>query len=395
MVNVAIVSDWFGPGGGLGAYSRLIADLYVELGFDVIKVGLISKDEADFQLNTDPSILGRFCGQLLAKNLEELKKNRKIEFVHANILNASHGFTFANAAKKLNLPYILTTHTYVFLCPLEMYCNLPSLVPCKKPFPNNQCIKCVISKSKSQNYVFRKSVLSLSRMVYNMYSLRYLMKHARYVISPSKIFATLIKKDANLRNKVGYIQNPIDLRFLENSPHFKGDGSVFFWGRLEFAKGAHLLISLAKTLAHTPIHVIGYGTLDNWILQNKPPNLIYHGYAEKPELIKMAEKASVVVVPSIGHEMFSYTVSEAFALGKPVVAFDLGGPKEQIEASGGGLLAKPFDIKDFSEKVKWLLENSSEASMMGAHARNWAEHFLHPSRYLKQLTDVLHVCALH
>jgi hypothetical protein len=71
-----------------------------------------------------------------------LKEKKKIEFVHANILNASHGFTFANAARKLDLPYILTARTYIFLPPIEMYCNLPELVPCKKPFPNARAHAC-------------------------------------------------------------------------------------------------------------------------------------------------------------------------------------------------------------------------------------------------------------
>lgn len=394
-MGVAIVSDWFGSGGGLSAYSEIVADLYAEMGFNAIKVGLISKDNVDVHFNTAPSILGRFHDQLLFKELKKLKKNRKIEFAHANILNASHGFTFANAAKKLNLPYILTAHSYIFLCPIEMYCRLPDLVPCEKPFANSHCLKCVISNSKRENYALRKSTPSLFRMVYNAYSLRYLMKHAKYVISPSKIFIALIERTLKLENKIGYLPNPLPSEFLEISPQFKGDGSVFFWGRLEFAKGTHLLMSLAKMLPQVPIHVIGRGNDANWIIKNKPINIVYHGFAEKPELIKMAEKASVVVVPSIGCEMFPYTTSEAFALGKPVVAFDIAGPKEQIEESSGGLLAKPFDIEDFSEKVKWLLENPFEASNMGECARNYAERFLHPSRYSKQLKKLLHTYSLN
>ena len=95
-----------------------------------------------------------------------------------------------------------------------------------------------------------------------------------------------------------------------------------------------------------------------------------------------------MVVPSEWCEMFGLVVFEAFVLGKPVVAFDLGGPKEMIEDSGGGLLAKPFYINDFAEKVTYLVENPAEARKMGLMGRRWVEKNLHPNRFAESLAKV-------
>ncbi|MBT0159197.1 glycosyltransferase family 4 protein [Candidatus Bathyarchaeota archaeon A05DMB-2] len=386
-MNVAVVSDWFGLAGGLGVYSRIIAETYRKLGLTVVKSSIISNDLGCYQIKTTQNVIGRFHDSLMLKYLRIFKEKFKIDFIHANILNASHALAFAKAARQIGLPYILTAHTYVFLCPIEMYCRLPELVPCGNPFPNPRCFKCVISKSKGENY--EKPISAIAHMLYNMTALRYLMNNSEYIISPSKDFAALIDKSLNVGQKVRYLLNPIDPIFLDNAPIFQGDGSACFWGRLEFAKGAHLLADLAKAIAPAPLHVIGYGTFSNVLQQNKPSNLVYHGYLGKSELIKKARESSLVIVPSIGYEMSSYTTMEAFALGKPVIAFDIGGPKEQIEASGGGLLAKPFSIQDFCEKLMHLLANPSEASIMGKHARGYAENFLDPIKYSMPLKEMV------
>jgi len=72
-------------------------------------------------------------------------------------------------------------------------------------------------------------------------------------------------------------------------------------------------------------------------------------------------------------DTFPYTILEAFALGKPVISFALGGPKELIEDSNAGLLSKPFDLNDMVFKIKSLLQDPNETFSLGVHGRKYVE----------------------
>jgi len=312
-----------------------------------------------------------------------LCKKYDVDLIHANILNAHYPIIISRVAHKLNIPLVITVHSWVYLCPSGYNVTLPNLLPCEISTLNIKCIKCVISIAK---FISESPLYTATKMLHQTYTLRTLLKEADSIISPSKAFTAKISK--RIDTKRYFIPHPVNPRLFDVEPSFEGDGSILYFGRLEYRKGAHLLLPLAKTLNNVNIHVIGRGKLDRLFLENRLPNLFYHGFVTEDEKLKLIRRASVVVVPSIWCEIFAYTVSEAFSLGKPVVAFDLGGPKEQIEASRGGLLATPFEVKDFAVKVKQLLENPSETKRMGLMARKWAEKRLHPDHYAENLIKV-------
>ncbi|ADY01262.1 glycosyl transferase group 1 [Vulcanisaeta moutnovskia 768-28] len=104
---------------------------------------------------------------------------------------------------------------------------------------------------------------------------------------------------------------------------------------------------------------MGDGYLRDYIISasRKYGNIVYHGFVSNEEKVKIVSNSFLVIMPINWVELYSYTVVESFAMGKPVVSFGVGGPKELIEDSGAGLLARPFDVDDFISKVRYLLGN--------------------------------------
>lgn len=392
-MNVLILDDaGFGLEGGRGVYGKeiyceVLAEINIKLGNMVLRVVLGGEKSSSADVITLEGsrlpVIRTFYDEPLANGLMKLCGKFKIDLIHANILNARYPIILSRISHKLNLPLVITVHSWVYLCPTNYNVMLPNLIPCEKSSLNIHCMKCMTSKAKLMS-VF--SLFTATKMLHQTYALRSLLKEANCVISPSKAFAMRLSERLNV--EAYHIPNPVSPRLFEEEPEFEGDGSIVFMGRLEYEKGVHLLLPLAKILNHFNIQVIGGGELERLFLENRLQNIFYHGFVTEHEKLNFIGKATAVVVPSIWCDMFGYTVSEAFSLGKPVVAFDLGGPKEQIEASGGGLLAKPFEIKDLAKKVKYLLENPREAKRMGSKGRKWMEENLHQDHYAESLVDV-------
>ena len=76
------------------------------------------------------------------------------------------------------------------------------------------------------------------------------------------------------------------------------------------------------------------------------------------------------------------------SLASAVKTFSLAEPFEQITASGGGLLAKPFDINELAEKVLTLVQDAELSKSLGLKGRKWVEKKLTPEAYAKELARV-------
>lgn len=97
---------------------------------------------------------------------------------------------------------------------------------------------------------------------------------------------------------------------------------------------------------------------------NLDRNVKFVGRVSQEDLISLYN-ASKVCVFSSPEEDFGLGPIEAMACGKPVAAWNNGGPAETVVNGETGLLAKPFDLKDFSEKVVTLLSSSEVCAEMG------------------------------
>ncbi len=97
-------------------------------------------------------------------------------------------------------------------------------------------------------------------------------------------------------------------------------------------------------------------------------NIVFTGYYPDKKLPKLYQAADVFAFSTF-YEHHPFAVLEALATGLPVVTTTVGGNAESIETGKNGLLVKPFDSKQFSDAILYLLEHPIEAEEMGAKAR--------------------------
>jgi trehalose synthase len=102
----------------------------------------------------------------------------------------------------------------------------------------------------------------------------------------------------------------------------------------------------------------------------------------------LQRRADVVAQKSLA-EGFGLTVSEAMWKGRPVVASQVGGIREQIEDGRTGFLVDPGDLRTFGERVSGLLEDPHGAERIGAAAQTRVRELFLGPRHLGQYVELL------
>lgn len=90
-------------------------------------------------------------------------------------------------------------------------------------------------------------------------------------------------------------------------------------------------------------------------------------------------------------EGFPNVIGEAMSAGLPVVAYNcIAGPSEMICDNRNGFLVPLFDTETFSNRLKYLMENTSQASIMGDLAKHDIQKFsidIIGELYYKEITS--------
>ncbi|MEI8348637.1 MAG: glycosyltransferase [Candidatus Omnitrophota bacterium] len=161
--------------------------------------------------------------------------------------------------------------------------------------------------------------------------------------------------------------------------HLEGKRLIGMVARFVPEKGQELFLRVAQAVSkvHPEAHFIiaGDAALGKEAYRKKMMELIVTLGLEskvtctgfRTDMPYMIAALDIVAVPSWA-EPFGRVIIEAFACGKPVVAFKAGASEEIISANCG-ILVSPGDIAVFSEAIRYLLENESVRKQLGEQAR--------------------------
>jgi len=154
---------------------------------------------------------------------------------------------------------------------------------------------------------------------------------------------------------------------------------IIFQGRLVSTKGARVLLDAAKILygqgQQFELVFIGEGpkrvNLEEF---GKQPPLLgrvrFTGRLTSSELEAELARASVIVVPSLGGEVFGLVVAENMLRGIPVVASDLGSFAEVMGDTG--ISFRAGDAVDLAAKISALLQSPPQGEDVGELERERA-----------------------
>ena len=159
--------------------------------------------------------------------------------------------------------------------------------------------------------------------------------------------------------------------------------SIVCIGRIEPSKGQIYLIEACGKLndRQIPFHLLLAGEVANKeyladcrhkaVELNIGDQITFPGHIEN--ILDVLSRTDIFVLPSISGEAFSRAIIAAMAMGKPVVATDVGGAKEAIENGLSGFVVPSADSAALAERIIALATDEKLRQKFGAEARKRVE----------------------
>lgn len=196
-----------------------------------------------------------------------------------------------------------------------------------------------------RNYKFKKVITCHGSDVYKPGFIRKILvqlslNKADLVITPSSWLGRYVR--SNYKKSCVILNNGIDTKKFRPLNLKRKKNVVLFVGRFIEIKGVLDLLNVAKQLPQYEFWFVGDGPLKDKINLPNTKNL---GFKNKDELIKLYNKATIVVFPS-HRENFPIVGLEAMSCGSPIIATKLGFSEIIDDGHNGMIIDDKDELKD-------------------------------------------------
>lgn len=324
-------------------------------------------------------------GQHLAALLEEFEPD--VLYLISGYLMTGSAIEAVQAAQ---VPIVLTLTDFWFLCPRITLARSDGSL-CQVPADSLECVLCLCKERRRCRvpdrlsrgllgrlllWLWRKpemlKISGFSELAQKMQERRdyllSLLNKVDVVISPSQFLKGLFEAQGVQPHQFVYIRQGLDMQgwvpaelALANSRLRIG-----YIGQIAPHKGVNVLIgAFCRLRARSQqVQLLLYGD------PNKFPNfaqklrrqaegrndIIWAGWFDNAQIRSIHAGLDILVVPSIWYENSPTVILEAFALGTPVIASDLGGMAELVHHEVNGLLFSPGDEEALAQQLQRLVD---------------------------------------
>ncbi len=160
-------------------------------------------------------------------------------------------------------------------------------------------------------------------------------------------FIDAVKED----EVISHQNNEAETAMQRSESESKKDYVVYF-GRFSEEKGTRTLLESCRALPQIPFIFAGTGPLEEQV--NQVENVENRGFVTGDALRKLIAEARFSVYPSEWYENCPFSVMESQMYGTPVLASDLGGAPELVQAGRTGELFRGGDVEELTEHIRNL-----------------------------------------
>lgn len=348
---------------GGGAYTVYLntAELLKKEGVQVIYFAQHSQNEIpcdqteyfskeNTQVNRIQYVRNRFYNQTAANSLQKLIEDEHPDVAHAHLIWGCLAPSILNVLKRNNIPVVHTVHDYAMIC---------SKVTLRS-FEGDICERCSCGKywesvkTRCHKGSLIRSIISTAEFAYRnkLFHPVNLISHFIFV---SQFCSDQHRKMDDLfenasRSVLYNIPNDLVSMLSREQLTDTFNSYYLYYGRLASEKGIDTLISVFIKHPQLCLKIVGTGPLESALRSRceveKVNNIEFLGFKSGLELYKIVKNAKYVCVPSEWYENNPMTIIEAYTLGTPVIAANIGGIPEIVEDYRTGFLFNSGSIED-------------------------------------------------
>ncbi|MGH8850471.1 MAG: glycosyltransferase, partial [Casimicrobiaceae bacterium] len=295
-----------------------------------------------------------------------------VELIHLhNISGCREGLM--QALGRLDVAYGYTVHDLNFACPTITFLNAQH-VYCGAVTDAAVCAACLGAQP-----AFAGADINTWRDRH-----RALLARAAFVIAPSAWAASILKKYFPQREVTVIPHGSAAGMPRQDAVHARlpmaddGRPVVAVFGAIGPDKGARRLERLVELTRERGLALrwvlIGYLDRGREPFQAADGVFTMHGPYDSRELRELIEhyRVSVVAYPSAGPETFSFTLSEAWAAGRPAIVPPIGALADRVGETGGGWVLSDAEWRSeerMLDRIAAVLDRSRHDELMSAAAR--------------------------
>ncbi len=272
-----------------------------------------------------------FSNDELAVIYDEILSKLNISLVHINHL-INHSFDLIDIIIKKSIPFLINLHDFYYLCPSI------HLVDRNCQYCGFKCPDCggIAHDSDISNDMI------LERWHKECFKL---LKNSHVNIAPTQSVVDFYKKIYPDLDNFAVIEHGVEInKSSYNAKLTSKPIKILVPGHVSPHKGS-LVIKQLKELDKN-------NNLELHLMGTTIPNLnkygINHGKYKRSDFNKLVSEIepSFSLILSTCPETYSYTLTESWMAGLPVIASDLGALKQRIDSTGGGWLADYTNVND-------------------------------------------------
>ena len=319
------------------------------------------------------------------RRIQLLIKRHNPDIVHFHTVIPYLSFSAIFAAGKMDIPIIQTLHNGRWLCLEGSY------------FRNNTfCDDCVGSygwigvKRGCGHGQFISLFLFLNNFIVRKFG--FLFKYVSRFIAVSEFVREQHIKSGFSESKVIVRNNGFNASSkLDIDESWLRREGVVYAGRLSIAKGSKVLEYLISNL-DCKISIVGNGpelnSLKQFCVDQQFGHVEFFGRLDNKSTLNIIKKAVVSVVPSQCGDSYPTVALESLSVGTPLVASNLGGLTDIVNASSGGKLADYDNNDAFLISINGLLDNREKAKQMGDNGMKYIKENIGAKKQGKELIRI-------
>jgi len=316
--------------------------------------------EVDYQAKNNSGkkikiILNIFYNFQAKRNLEKLILKFKPEVAHLHNIYHQLSPSVISVLKKYKIPTVMTLHDYKLVCPnYNLYAHN---VIYEKSRPNKY-YKVLLDKAVKDSYL--KSLVCAAEAYFHKFLGLY--DKIDLFISPSHFLKNKFE-EFGFKNKIAYLPHPLIEKESASAKSESEEKYILYFGRLSREKGIDdLMRAYASLKTDIKLYILGDGPAKNDLIiladeLGVKSKIKFIAHLSGLNLQIIIKKAEFIVLPSRWYENAPYSVIEAMAMGKTVIASDLGGLKELIQSGQNGFLYKAGDVNELAKAMSYVINN--------------------------------------